>query len=247
MLIEQTIDRQSQQKLYVQVYSIIKDKIEKGDWPAGSQISTEDELCKTYDVSKATIRIAIAELVRSGHLIRRQGKGTFVTYYSMANLGLDMKTRLTENMFGEGVKVKKEILVKGVKAPPDDIKEYLKTGDDVYYVLCKRVVDGEPAYLEESFFPLFMFPDIEAEDICQSSFYKLAQENASLKIAKVIQTIEITEISGDSADILKVKSGSAALLMHRLIVSSNGSPIAYARMLGSSRTYKIQTEFERIK
>jgi len=247
MLIDHTIDRQSQQKLYVQIYSLIKDKIEKGDWPAGSQISTEDELCRTYDVSKATIRIAIAELVRSGYLIKKQGKGTFVTYYSMANLGLDMKTRLTENMFGEGVKVKKEILVKGVKAPSGEIKEYLKTGEDVYYVLCKRVVDGEPAYLEESFFPLSMFPDIEAEDLCQTSFYKLAQENANMKIAKVIQTIEVTEISGDAADILKVKSGSAALLMHRLIVSSSGSPIAYARMLGSGRTYKIQTEFERIK
>ena len=55
MMIEKTIDRQSQQKLYVQIYDLIKDKIEKGDWPAGSQISTEDELCKTYDVSKATM------------------------------------------------------------------------------------------------------------------------------------------------------------------------------------------------
>jgi len=246
MLIEKTIDRESQQKLYVQIYTIIKEKIEKGDWPAGTQIPTEDELCKTYDVSKATVRIAISELGRDGFLVRKQGKGTFVTY-SMPHLGVDMKTRLTENMFGEGVKVKKEILVKGVKAPSGEIKEYLKTGEDVYYVLCKRVVDGEPAYLEESFFPLFMFPDIEAEDICQTSFYQLAQENASMKIAKVIQTIEVTEISGDAADILKVKSGSAALLMHRLIVSSSGTPIAYARMLGSGRTYKIQTEFDRIK
>ena len=246
MLIEKTIDRESQQKLYVQIYTIIKEKIEKGDWPAGTQIPTEDELCKTYDVSKATVRIAISELGRDGFLVRKQGKGTFVTY-SMPHLGVDMKTRLTENMFGEGVKVKKEILVKGVKAPSGEIKEYLKTGEDVYYVLCKRVVDGEPAYLEESFFPLFMFPDIEAEDICQASFYQLAQENAKMKIAKVIQTIEVTEISGDAADILKVKSGSAALLMHRLIVSSSGTPIAYARMLGSGRTYKIQTEFDRIK
>jgi GntR family transcriptional regulator len=246
MLIEKTIDRESQQKLYVQIYTIIKEKIEKGDWPAGTQIPTEDELCKTYDVSKATVRIAISELGRDGFLVRKQGKGTFVTY-SMPHLGVDMKTRLTENMFGEGVKVKKEILVKGVKAPSGEIKEYLKTGEDVYYVLCKRVVDGEPAYLEESFFPLFMFPDIEAEDICQTSFYQLAQENANMKIAKVIQTIEVTEISGDAADILKVKSGSAALLMHRLIVSSSGTPIAYARMLGSGRTYKIQTEFDRIK
>jgi len=246
MLIEKTIDRESQQKLYVQIYTIIKEKIEKGDWTAGTQIPTEDELCKTYDVSKATVRIAISELGRDGFLVRKQGKGTFVTY-SMPHLGVDMKTRLTENMFGEGVKVKKEILVKGVKAPSGEIKEYLKTGEDVYYVLCKRVVDGEPAYLEESFFPLFMFPDIEAEDICQTSFYQLAQENASMKIAKVIQTIEVTEISGDAADILKVKRGSAALLMHRLIVSSSGNPIAYARMLGSGRTYKIQTEFDRIK
>jgi len=246
MLIEKTIDRESQQKLYVQIYTIIKEKIEKGDWTAGTQIPTEDELCKTYDVSKATVRIAISELGRDGFLVRKQGKGTFVTY-SMPQLGVDMKTRLTENMFGEGVKVKKEILVKGVKAPSGEIKEYLKTGEDVYYVLCKRVVDGEPAYLEESFFPLFMFPDIEAEDICQTSFYQLAQENANMKIAKVIQTIEVTEISGDAADILKVKSGSAALLMHRLIVSSSGTPIAYARMLGSGRTYKIQTEFDRIK
>ena len=246
-MIEKTIDRQSQQKLYVQMYSLIKDKIEKGDWPAGSQIPTENELCKTYEVSKATIRIAIAELVRSGYLIRKQGKGTFVTYYSMANLGLDMKTRLTENMFGEGVKVKKEILVKGVKSPSDEIKEYLKTGDDVYYVLCKRVVDGEPAYLEESFFPLFLFPDIEAEDLCQTSFYNVVQENANRKIAKVIQTIEVTEISGDAADILKVKNGSSSLLMHRLIIGSNGSPMAYTRLIGSGRTYKIQTEFERIR
>jgi GntR family transcriptional regulator len=198
-------------------------------------------------VSKATVRIAISALNRDGYLVRKQGKGTFVTYYSMENLGLDMKTRLTENMFGEGVKVKKEILVKGVKAPSDEIKEYLKTGEDVYYVLCKRVVDGEPAYLEESFFPLFMFPDIEAEDICQTSFYKLVQENANMKIAKVIQTIEVTEISGDAADILKVKNGSSSLLMHRLIIGSNGSPIAYARLIGSGRTYKIQTEFERIR
>jgi len=246
MMIEKTIDRESQQKLYVQIYSIIKEKIENGDWPAGTQIPTEDELCKTYNVSKATVRIAIAELGRDEYLVRKQGKGTFVTH-SMPHLGVDMKTRLTENMFGEGVKVKKEILVKGIKAPSDEIKEYLKTGDDIFYVLCKRVVDGEPVYLEESFFPLFLFPNIEAEDICQTSFYNVVQENANRKIAKVIQTIEVTEISGDAADILKVKDGSPSLLMHRLIIGSHGDPIAYTRLIGSGRTYKIQTEFERIR
>jgi len=246
MLMEKTIDRESQQKLYVQIYSIIKEKIERADWSPGTRIPTEDELCKTYDVSKATVRIAISELDREGYLRRQQGKGTFVTY-SMPHFGMDMRTRLTENMFGEGVKVSKEILVKGVKEAPQDVRSYLQSDEDTYYVLCKRVVDDMPAYLEESFFPLHLFPGIEGEDICQHSFFHLVQEKANRRISKVVQTIEITDLSDDSADILRVGKGSSALLLHRLLIGSNGSPIAYTRLLGRGTTYKIQTEFERIR
>ncbi|HEX8948461.1 MAG TPA: GntR family transcriptional regulator, partial [Dissulfurispiraceae bacterium] len=110
MWIEETVDRGSQQKLYVQMCAIVRGKIEKGEWAPGTQIPTEDELCRTYDVSKATVRIAISELVRDGYLKRIQGKGTFVTY-SMPHIGMAMKTRLTEEMSGEGVSARKEILV----------------------------------------------------------------------------------------------------------------------------------------
>jgi len=112
MLTNKTVDRESQQKLYVQMYSIIKDKIEQREWPAGSQIPTEDELCMSYNVSKATVRMAIADLVRNGYLRKQQGKGTFVSH-ALPDLGITMKTKLTEDMFGEGVVARKEVLVKG--------------------------------------------------------------------------------------------------------------------------------------
>jgi GntR family transcriptional regulator len=246
MLMEKTVDRESQQKLYVQIYPILREKIEKGDWPPGARIPSEDELCKTFDVSKATVRIAVSELDRQGYLRRRQGKGTFI-HRSLPNFGMDIRTRLTENMFGEGVKTRKEILVKGIKEPPDDVRSYLEWGDEIYYVLCKRVVEDRPAYLEESFLPLHLFPGIENEDMCQKSFFHLVQEKADRRISKVIQTIEVTELDGDAADILRVARRSSALLLHRLLIGSNGSPIAYTRLLGSGRTYKIQTEFERIR
>ena len=50
MKIEKTVDRGSKEKLYVQIYSIIHEKIESGEWLEGSQIPTEDELCKIYEV-----------------------------------------------------------------------------------------------------------------------------------------------------------------------------------------------------
>ncbi len=245
MWTEKIVDRDSQQKLYVQMYSIIREKIEKREWPFGSQIPTEDELCRTYEVSKATVRMAVSELVRNGYLKKQQGKGTFVTH-SAKDLGIMMKTKLTEDMFGEGVSVKKEILVKGVKKPADDIKGYLKTDSDIYYILCRKVVDEELAYLEESFMPLNIFPDIEGEDVCQMSFYEIVQQQATKKIFKAVQTTEITEVRGDAATILKTGEGAPVLLIHRLIIGPDGTPIAYTRMMGSGRKYKIQTELVQI-
>ncbi len=247
MWLENVVDRESQQKLYVQIYGIIKTKIEKGEWLAGTQIPTEDTLCRTYDVSKATVRLAVAELARDGYLKRLQGKGTFVTYSMPQYSGIAMKTRLTEEMLGEGVRVKKEIVRRGVEKPPEDVKTYFGFDDDVYYVLCKRVAEDEPAYLEESFIPLSVVPDIEVEDFCQHSLYDLIQTRSVRKIHKVVQTLEVTELKGDSAAILRMKEGSPALLLHRLLIGSDRTPLAYTRLVGSGRKYKIQTEFEKIK
>ncbi len=251
MWTEKTVDRDSQQKLYVQMYTIIKDKVEKNEWPNGSQIPTEDELCKAFDVSKATVRMAVSELVRKGYLRKQQGKGTFVTH-ELRDLGVTMKTKLTEDMFGEGVKAKKEVLMKGIRQPCEETKKFLlgdeRDGADlIYYILCKRVVDGETAYLEESFVPLAVYPDIESEDVCHKPFYDLIQEKGVQKIYKVVQTIEVSEIRGDAASLLKTNEGAPALLLHRLLIGSDMRPIAYTRLLGVGKKYKIQTELEKIR
>jgi GntR family transcriptional regulator len=252
MWTEKIVDRESQQKLYVQIYSILKEKIEKHDWQNNNQIPTEDDLCKIYQVSKATVRMAISELVRTGYLKKQQGKGTFVTS-ALPDLGIAMKTRLTENVLGEGVKVKKELIERGLRELSGDIRTILRfaekddKNDDLFYILCRRLVDGEPAYLEESFVPLAMFPGIPNEDVCAKPLYDLIQEKGLLKIFKVVQTIELSELKAEAASLLRVSESTPALLLHRLLIGSDAQPIAYTRLLGIGKKYKIQTEFERIK
>jgi len=246
MKIEETVDRESQDKLYVQIYNIIKGKIEKGDWSADSLIPSEDELCRIFEVSKATLRSAISELVRDGYLKRQQGKGTFVTY-SIPHVGILMRTVLMDNIFGEEVGVKKELLEKGVKEPSEDVKEYLAAKDGIYCILCKGVVEGEPAYLEKSFIPLSLFPGIEKADVCNNSFYDLIQEKGMRKIFKVVQTVEVTKIKEDAAHILKVREGSPVLLLRRILLSSNGSPIAYMKFFVGEKKFKVQMEFEKLR
>ncbi len=252
MWTEKTVNRESLEKLYVQMYLIIREKIEKREWLNGSQIPTEDELCQTYNVSKATVRMAVSELVRSGYLRKQQGKGTFVTY-ALQDLGVAMKTKLTEDMFGEGVSARKEVVIREVKEPSEEMKSVLKVSDDdrenavMYYILCKRVVNGETAYLEESYVPLSVVPSIESEDVCRKPFYDLIQEKGVKKIFKVVQTIEVSELRGTAASLLHVYDGAPGLLLHRLLIGSDAGPIAYTRLLGIGKKYKIQTEFERLK
>lgn len=246
MFTDDTVDRTSQQKLYVQLLSILRCKIESGEWESDVQIPTEDELCRTYDVSKATVRVAVSKLVMEGFLRKWQGKGTFVA--NPASLtGMAMKTRLTDNMFGEGVHAKKELLFRGVRKPSTDISAFLKSEEDVYHIMYKRTVDHEPACLEESFIHMVLIPGIQDEDIGNCTFFELIQRKAVKRVSKVVQSFELSDLTGDPAQRLHLADGTSALLMHRLLVGSDGSPLAYTRFTGSGRKYRIQTEFERIR
>lgn len=242
---EETIDRESQQKLYVQIYQIIKGKIEKGEWAGGMLIPSEDELCKIFDVSKATVRLAIYELVRAGYLKRQQGRGTFVTY-SGAHFGITMKTRLTEDMLSKDIAVSKEMLTKEIIKPTEEIRKYLGQQDEVFFVRCKGFSDSEPVYIEEFFLPLSLRQKIY-DDLCQTSLYELIQNRAIKKIFKIIQSIEVIEISEDIASELEMQVGCHALCVHSILLGSDGTTIAYIKLTGSGKKYKIQTEFEKIR
>ena len=64
--------------LYHKVSSVLRARIVDGTYAEGEQIPTEDVLTIEFNVSKATIRQAVGQLVQSGLVQRKQGKGTFV-------------------------------------------------------------------------------------------------------------------------------------------------------------------------
>lgn len=63
---------------YKQLASYIENKIISGEIKENTKINSEMDLCKQFDVSRQTVRNAIASLVKGGYLYTVQGKGTFV-------------------------------------------------------------------------------------------------------------------------------------------------------------------------
>jgi GntR family transcriptional regulator len=64
--------------LYSQVAESIVAAIRAGDYPVGSLLPTEMELCALYGASRPTIRAALAELQSMGMVLRRKRVGTRV-------------------------------------------------------------------------------------------------------------------------------------------------------------------------
>jgi GntR family transcriptional regulator len=246
LLQTKTIDRYNGEKLYIQLTRIFLDDITSGRWQINERIPSEEELCKAHDVSKITVRQAINNLASDGYVMKIQGKGTFVTSV-LPMVGLSMRTRFTEEMFGKEVRVDKKILLRGIKKPPPDVRRYLDTDDKICRILCRRAVNGEPAYLDDSYIPVYMLPDIEETDFSGISLYSVLQEKGTKKIFKVAQTIEICNAGAKAAGYLDIDEGAPVLAVHRLLFSSDNSPVAYTKLLGRSDRYKFQTEFERIR
>jgi len=239
-----TIDRFNAEKLYIQLTRIFLEEIRSGKWERGRQIFTEEELCRQYNVSKITVRQAINNLAHEGYLIKIQGKGTFVNSVLPA-VGIVMKTHLTEYILGKEVEAVREILSKG----PGELfaKDYFKTEGELFYILCRGLVRGEPAYIEESFIPYAVLPDSEGLDFRNCTLCEAFEEKGAKKIFRVVQTIEISRIPASLAVHLNLNGGEPVIVMHRLFFSSDNTEIAYTRYTGRSEKHKFQIELERIR
>jgi GntR family transcriptional regulator, arabinose operon transcriptional repressor len=67
------------QPLYVQVASILKQRILSGIWREGEGIPPEKTLCVEFEIARGTLRQALKILEDEGYLRREQGRGTFIT------------------------------------------------------------------------------------------------------------------------------------------------------------------------
>lgn len=239
------IDREDSQKLYVQLFEILKGRIETGEWAVGSQIPTEEDLCKTYEVSKATVRLAVSELARQGYLRRQQGKGTFVCKRVIPE-GLSMVTSFKELMLEAGVKFTTKVLAQTVIMPIDDLDIKLDITEDKHIIYIKRLrlIDNEPILLQETYMPHHICPLTLEEDLENNSLLDVLEKKCGVKITSVQDYIGIAYLNDEEGRLLGLKEGDAALLLEQLFYSGKNR-VKYTRSIKRPDRFKFFIELER--
>ncbi len=79
--------------LYLQLRTLLQQRIASGEWGPGAMLPAEHVLCAEYGVSRGTLRQALADLEAVGLLRREQGRGTFVTHGARAEAANSLLSR----------------------------------------------------------------------------------------------------------------------------------------------------------
>jgi GntR family transcriptional regulator len=93
----------SSQSLVRQVTDLIREQIIKGSWKPGTQLPSEDELCKALNVSRGTLRNALNNLDMEGIIVRLHGVGTFVREKQALKNNLNLLQGTTETIKSMGL------------------------------------------------------------------------------------------------------------------------------------------------
>ena len=72
------IDRASPVPFYFQLAGLLEHEIVRLRWQPGDRLPSEAELCGRFELSRTTVRQALARLEQEGLVVRRKGFGTFV-------------------------------------------------------------------------------------------------------------------------------------------------------------------------
>ena len=104
--------------LYLQVASVMRQRINSGYWAEGEQISTLEELEEEFSLARVTIRQAIELLRAEGLLQAQQGRGTFVSGRAVNNRWLDLATDFDSLVESIRNNVLKRVFIQRDAEPP---------------------------------------------------------------------------------------------------------------------------------
>ncbi len=203
--------------LYYQLISIIKRNLSVGLLKPGDMIPSEAELCEALGISRSTVRQAIGELESEGLVVRRRGKGTFISEPKMQRTVKDIYS-FTSEMKAMGLEPSSVVQVFESILPSDDVAQALGIKDKeihVYRIVRLRCANGEPLLLETTFVPVIFLPGLTREIVETGSLYTLLKERAQMMPEVAEETYETMVIDDSTAELLQCKPGIGGFFVER--------------------------------
>ncbi len=212
--------------LYQQVRERLTQRIATGQWRAGDMVPSEIQIAADLGVSQGTVRKALDEMTSANLLVRRQGRGTFVTTHD--------ETRILFQFFklklDTGAHLFPESEVLGVTVAPTSVLEAEKlaipAAASVIRIRRKRSLAGRSVIVETIVLPLSLFGGMECEDI-PNNLYDTFARRYGITVSGGEECLKAVVASAEDAEVLGVQLGAPLLRIDRVATSLDSRPVEW--------------------
>lgn len=220
------------QALHEQAAEYIRGRIQSGEYPVGSQIPTENELCALLGVSRPTLRQALDTLAREGWLMRVKGRGTFVTEPKVTH----ESTRFVTGYRAESEKnhrtLRTRVLDLAVERAPEAAARELQlpAGAKVTRLVRLRHLEGyrnnAPVVYTTLYVPHKLFPDMAQLDFTDLSFYEV-MAGRGLEVRHASRRLEVVPPPAEVAAQLEISPFEPTILITSTGLTGDGKRVEY--------------------
>jgi GntR family transcriptional regulator len=212
----------------------------------GSVLPTERELCERFEVSRATVRQAVSELVLEGKLSRRQGSGTYVAGPKLIQpLAL---VSYTEGLRRQGIRPGRNVVTLERRVAGSALAADLQVTSDAEVIHIERVLlaDEERVGLESTYLLAARFPTLMDVFDPEQSLYACLSERLGVVFDGAEERVETVLATPREALLIGTNPALPMLLMHRVSWGPDGAPFERVRSLYRGDRLSFLTRLGRV-
>jgi GntR family transcriptional regulator len=222
------LDETSALPLYMQLADRLISAIRSGPHaePRESALPSETELAAHFQISRPTVRQAMAHLVSLGLVTRSRGRGTFV---AASRIKHDLNLAFEDEMRIAHRRVEFRVLRRIAVIPPSTVAERLRlaAGEPADFVERLRLVDGKPFAHEQRFFPKGVGARVDQGTLESKAVISLLAGALGAPPARVTNTMRAVPANEVTGNLLGVEIGTPLLETEHTYVDEAGNPLLH--------------------
>jgi GntR family transcriptional regulator len=215
--------------LYAQVRARLIEGIASGEWRPGEAIPSESALAGAFGVAIGTIRKAVDTLVAEQVLVRRQGKGTFVT----AHDGRRLMFHFFHIVGRDGARSYPEVETLSFRRDRADAESAralaIAPRDVVVRIRNVLSLEGVPAMVDDVTLPAALFPGLteKAFRARDNTIYHFYQSRFGLNVLRADERLRAAAAAADVARLLGIAEGAPILEIRRVALTFRDRPVEW--------------------
>jgi GntR family transcriptional regulator len=209
----------------------LTEAIERGVYQPGSPLPSETDLAEQLEVSRATLREALRTLEDRQLIVRRQGRGTFVSQAPIVkdlhrNFGITAMIRAA----GYHPGTTGQLITTGPATREAADKLGLEPGDPVTTLRRTRLADKRPVVLSAEILPARLLAPADADQLTAThqSLYAYLYRHRGIGIYRGLAELTPVKATADLAAALEVRRGDLLLCISQVDYDDTGKAVMYS-------------------